>query len=824
MAGGQNQVLISINGDSSGLQRSVKSATSSISALSDRVKGLSGSGFKGLSAAGSAAFGALAAAGAGAFHEISGAVSDLMGDVQQSQATWATFAQNMRIFGVGDSEISKTQASLQKFAQETIFSGDDMASTYGQLFPFLHDGTEQVVKGFAGLAASAANPSQAMKTLSQQGIQAASKPMLQWQDFRLMLEQSPAGMAKVAEHMGKSMDQLIGDIQDGTVTSKDFLAAVAAVGTSDAFTAQATTFKNVSQAIDGAKEALVAFLNGQSGIDGFVDNANQAVDIAIGQFTSIAPRLVDTMSSIGGILSSHSGAMIAAMKQVGAPMVDGLIKGMDDAAPKIAQRLPDIIGRGITGATGLTGRLIPSGATLIDGLLQGMVASAPAMVTGMNTVLDQMIAAIGQHVPGMTGQLTNLLSMVPGIVADLATRFTQASGVLVPAAGTLIGALAMGIANSTPPVLDALVTLVGHIGQALIAQAPTLLNSMIQIALDIAREVPQLVSVLAPMIPQIMQELADGFSQNIGPLVSGIIAAVSSIISALPQIIAALVPMIPQIVNAMVDALIANLPAMIQGFVALFMALINALPIIISTLVPQIPKIVLALVDALIANLPAMVDGFVKLFTAIIPQIPYILSILIPAIAQLVVSLSKTLLDNMPVILGALAQGLSQLLGWFFTNLPGWWDQIWTLLKKLFGTLWDYFGQLPGALWDAVKASAAKIWPLITEGLHNVFKTIVSHIPGIGAQLASALHLADGGQVMGPGGPRSDTVPAMLSPGEFVISADAARSIGYSALDAMNATGETPVRATAGGGNTFNVTTRSEDPLQIAQKLGSLLS
>ena len=44
-----------------------------------------------------------------------------------------------------------------------------------------------------GLAASAENPKQAMKTLSQQMVQAMTKPKIQWQDFKLMMEQSPAG-------------------------------------------------------------------------------------------------------------------------------------------------------------------------------------------------------------------------------------------------------------------------------------------------------------------------------------------------------------------------------------------------------------------------------------------------------------------------------------------------------------------------------------------------------------------------------------------------------------------------------------------------------
>jgi hypothetical protein len=48
------------------------------------------------------------------------------------------------------------------------------------------------------------------------------------------------------------------------------------------------------------------------------------------------------------------------------------------------------------------------------------------------------------------------------------------------------------------------------------------------------------------------------------------------------------------------------------------------------------------------------------------------------------------------------------------------------------------------------------------------------------------LEFANGGHVSGPGGPKSDMIPAMLSNGEFVMSAAATKKIGASRLMAMN--------------------------------------
>ena len=66
------------------------------------------------------------------------------------------------------------------------------------------------------------------------------------------------------------------------------------------------------------------------------------------------------------------------------------------------------------------------------------------------------------------------------------------------------------------------------------------------------------------------------------------------------------------------------------------------------------------------------------------------------------------------------------------------------------------------------------------ETIRSFFKGL---IPG---------HKANGGLIIGPGGPREDKVPTMLSPGEFVVRAHAAQKIGYQTLDHMNKIGTIP--------------------------------
>ena len=196
-------------------------------------------------------FGAMVAVGNKAVSVVTSGLSEIVGGLNESSAAWKTFEGNMSMNDHSKKEIASTRKELQKFAEQTIYSSSDMASTYAQLDAVGTKSTTKLVKGFGGLAAAAENPQQAMKTLSQQATQMAAKPKIQWEDFKLMVEQTPVGIAAVAKTMGRSTQQLIKDVQDGKVKTEDFFAAIAKTGTNKQFTKLATEYKTVGQANSG---------------------------------------------------------------------------------------------------------------------------------------------------------------------------------------------------------------------------------------------------------------------------------------------------------------------------------------------------------------------------------------------------------------------------------------------------------------------------------------------------------------------------------------------------------------------------------------------
>lgn len=270
--------------------------------------------------------------GSMAIDGITSAFGDLASEMNESMKAWSTFEGNMAMIGKSGDEIAKVQASLQDFATKTIYSASDMASTYSQMAAIGYDNVEQLVKGMGGLAAASENPQQAMRTLSQQMVQALSKPTMRWEDFKLMLEQAPASMSEVAKHMGMSLDELVVAIQDGHITSKQFADAVAEVGTNENFSKMATTYKTADQAMDGLKETLANKLlpvyekwqdfqiKGIEGITDLVDSFD--VNGLINGFNKALPNIQKVTNNIGKFLTTGAQKATRFFR----PMTDGFVK------------------------------------------------------------------------------------------------------------------------------------------------------------------------------------------------------------------------------------------------------------------------------------------------------------------------------------------------------------------------------------------------------------------------------------------------------------------------------------------------------------------
>ena len=476
-----------LNKFNSGIQRSV--------AASDRLKSSLNSGSNGINALGNSANKANVGlrqiiAGSAFGNMISKAASSatngvraFVGELNESTVAWSTFEGNMRQIGKSPEEINAAKKSLQKFAQDTIYSSSDMASTYSQLAAVGTKNTTQLVKGFGGLAAAATDPKQAMKTLSQQATQMAAKPTVQWQDFKLMLEQTPAGMAAVAKSMGMSTRQLVKNVQDGTIKTEQFLNAVAKTGTNANFSKMATQYKTVGQALDGLKETLankvqpqfkklsdivikvitkitdkLGKVNFKKFADKLIDDINRikkgissfakgfSSEFGMTQFKQTAHDISESFKTLFEGLSKGSGKNpLADLGKGIGKFVLQMANGLSNLATAVSQMDPGAIkALGVAflalkfGTTGLKLVAVAAGLKIISKLSPGQLQHLATAITALATafIVLKSAAAILNTASG----IVNFFSKIKDVVGNLITFFSTTLPVAFSGIGDAITA------------------------------------------------------------------------------------------------------------------------------------------------------------------------------------------------------------------------------------------------------------------------------------------------------------------------------------------------------------------------------------------------
>lgn len=362
-------------------------------------------------------------------------IRSMLGELNEASTSWQTFEGNMHQLGASDTQIARAKSDMQKFAQQTIYSASDMSSTYAQLAAVGVKNTGKLVKGFGGLAAASDNPQQAMKTLSEQATQMAAKPKVQWQDFKLMLDQTPAGISAVAKTMGKSTTELIKNIQDGKVKTQDFLNAVAKTGTNANFSKMATQYKTVGQAMDGLKETLANKLQPQfdkvsqvgiKAISGITDKlANLNWDALGNGILSAISKVQPILANLGngfkqmfeGFNSSGAGKSIADM-----------FGSIADAGKKLTSTLSS--GKGgnsfFKQLGSLGGGALSSVAQAISGVANAVGKMDPSSLMALARAFIVLKGGLkGIAIMAIVKGLQQLNGLSPGTIGNIASALTK---------------------------------------------------------------------------------------------------------------------------------------------------------------------------------------------------------------------------------------------------------------------------------------------------------------------------------------------------------------------------------------------------------------
>ncbi|WP_459696021.1 tape measure protein [Lactococcus petauri] len=576
---------------------------------------------------------------------LSNGIREMVGELSSASATWQTFEGNMAIMGKGASEIKAVKAELQDFATKTIYSASDMSSTYSQLAAVGTKNTTQLVEGFGGLAAAAEDPAQAMKTLSQQATQMAALPKVQWMDFKLMLQQTPAGMAAVAKQMGKSTEQLVKDIQDGKVATQDFFDAISKVGgdTNGDFYKMATKFKTIGQAMDGLKEGLTNKL--QPAFD-------KASKFGINAISKIADK-VDKFNFKG---------LEKTIDQVGPKIEKGLVRSFDLAvsgAKKLKQGF-DIAKEAVQGlwsgfkgtdaiskAEGLFNRLKSSAKGVssslkdsinMDGIGAGIGSALSAVMSAINSFIDGLgstnaLQSIKNAFESLSRALGNIKNNMPNDTTFF-EKLGQLAGKGIERVADSISAIADAVGNLSPEQLSSAGNALLTLGTGLAAlKGLSMISGVISTIASVGSTIIGVVSGIVSFISGAIGAITGIFS-SVAVGIDGIMIGIGSSVLLISWPILAIIALVGVLAYAFYTnfAGIRDFTASAFGAIAnalgtAFSSLWNALQALGQALSPLIPVlqvlgmvivgIVVAAFIVLIAAIGLVVDAFVGIIDVI---------------------------------------------------------------------------------------------------------------------------------------------------------------------------------------------------------------
>ena len=711
-------------------------ARSGVSKLKNLFSGLSESGSK-LGSVFKSVLGAnlVSSAITSSIGMVGSGIREMVGELNSSQKAWKTFEGNLQAFGRSSDEIRKAKTEMQDFATKTIYSASDMASTYSQLDAVGTKNVGSLVKAFGGLAASAENPAQAMKSLSTQATQMASKPKVAWMDFKIMMEQAPAGMAAVAKEMGMSTAELVSAVQDGKIKTEDFFDAMNRAGNSDAFQKMATEFKTVDQAIDGAKESLSnklmpAFekLNvfGIKAVNA-LSNALEKINFGkladgLGKFLEsidveeIVAKVSSTISNLAGKVKAfwtafaNTGAVSAFISAI--QSIAGAIGHIWNSltASSELNTLASVLGnvvRWLSQAAAVAANFISS---LPAGAIQAIVGGLVGLVAGFKTFnflksfnpFNIFKRNATEAASGAAEAITQGRSKIAQILSSLSSVIGSIGGA-VKSAATGIG---VGIKAALSGVSQVILAFGAALQTAGVANILAFGGAVATAAVGIGAGVAIIAAGFALLATQ-----GQGVATIINAVGEAFATVATAIIGAFAQAIVTVAGVLPIVTSAL-----ANLAPLIVAFGQAFGAaapFVSALGEAITSIASVLPPVISAFSQGAAAIIEAV--------TPIVEIIGNVFTTVAQIVADAIVRIVQALAPFMPAVV-QIAQALApvlQSIAEAFTALVAQISPIIDSIANLFRTL----GNVIRSVLDGAKG--------VIEGFGNAVRTILDGVSGI---------------------------------------------------------------------------------------------
>lgn len=746
-----------------GLQKAINGLQKTSSAF-DTISNKSSSMFKSMLGAN-----LVSSAVTSAFGGIKSSLGEMVGELNSSKKAWDTFDGNLSKLGWGKDQINQAKEAMQDYATKTIYSASDMASTFSQMAAIGREDSGQLVEAMGGLAASAENPKQAMKSLSQQMVQALAKPKITWQDFRIMMEQAPAGMSAVAKEMGLSLNELITRIQDGQVKTEDFAEAFKRAGMS--MQDMATSYKTIDQALDGLKETLSNKLKpafdalSKAGIKVLEAIMNQLDKI---DFNKLATSLEEVLNKIDfnaivEKIASFVSTSVAKIKEFWQGFSEsGAVSNFKVTLNEIWQAIKKVVSALAGGDFESFGQKLGRGLNIASGALQAFAkvveSLSPAQIRGIaeafiafkttkalivptTTALNGLSKAVILTKSGIAG-LRTIKDVGMALIGISKGSKAASSALTFMAEGSKLARIALGglniltkIGGWIMPAISAIGTFISGImeGSAIAGAFSSAWGAIVAV---ISGPVGWIIGIVVALVAAftLLWNKCEGFRNFFIGLWDGIINVASNAWNNFLEGARPIVEALMNVWNALKD---------------FFSALWGGIVSVATTVWNGIVEVVTPIIEAIKTAWNSLVEFFTNLWNSITEVATTAWNTLQPVVEAVWTAIQQFITSAIQVIQNVITTGMQ--------IVQEVWNAVWTVFTTIVQTVWTVIstvistvlnviagiintvtsiikGDWSGA-WEAIKGVAQTVW----NGIQTVISTVINAISNIISTVLSTI-------------------------------------------------------------------------------------
>ena len=775
-----------------GLQKAINGLQKTSSAF-DTISNKSSSMFKSMLGANLVSSAVTSAVGS-----IKSSLGEMVGELNSSKKAWDTFDGNLSKLGWGKDQINEAKEAMQDYATKTIYSASDMASTFSQMAAIGRQDSGELVKAMGGLAASAENPKQAMKSLSQQMVQALAKPKITWQDFRIMMEQAPAGMSAVAKEMGLSLNELITKIQDGQVKTEDFAEAFKRAGMS--MQDMATSYKTIDQALDGLKETLANKLKpafdalSKAGIKALEAIMNQLDKI---DFNKLATSLEEVLNKIDfnaivEKIASFVSTAAAKIKEFWQGFSEsGAVSNFKVTLNEIWQAIKKVVSALAGGDFESFGQKLGRGLNIASGALQAFAkvveSLSPAQIRGIaeafiafkttkaligptTTALNGLSKAVILTKSGIAG-LRTIKDVGMALIGISKGSKAASSALTFMAEGSKLARIALGglniltkIGGWIMPAISAIGTFISGImeGSAIAGAFSSAWGAIVAV---ISGPVGWIIGIVVALVAAftLLWNKCEGFRNFFIGLWNGIVNVASNAWQGIQNVWNGVVGWFSNLWNRVketasnawnnflegarpiVEALMNVWNALKDFFSALWGGIVS----VATTVWNGIVEVVTPIIEAIKTAWNSLVEFFTNLWNSITEVATTAWNTLQPVVEAVWTAIQQFIASAIEVIQNVITTGMQ--------IVQEVWNAVWTVFTTIVQTVWTVIstvistvlnviagiintvtsiikGDWSGA-WEAIKGVAQTVW----NGIQTVISTVINAISNIISTVLSAI-------------------------------------------------------------------------------------